>query len=303
MRIVSLLPSITEIVCALGLESSLVGRSHECDYPDTVESLPACTAPRYRSDGTSSQINRRVKAVVQEGLSVYRVDADLLAALEPDIILTQDHCEVCAASYSEVKKAVETHLDGEIRIVSVSPNSLDEIFLSIERIAEALGAGEAGEELIRSISDRFNKLQSRTARLPTPRAACIEWIDPLMTAGNWFPELVGIAGGESVLARAGERSGRVGWRELADCDPDILLVAPCGYALGRTRSEMDRLAGMDGWDRLRAVKNGRVFLLDGNHYFHRPGPRLAESARILAEIFHPGLVEPEHQSVGWIRQG
>lgn len=300
MRIVSLLPSITEIVCSLGLESSLVGRSHECDYPESVTGLPACTAPKYETDGTSYQIDQRVKAIVQEGLSVYRVDADLLAALEPDVILTQDHCEMCAATYGAVQRAVEHHLEEEVRIVSVAPSDLDGVFLSIQQIAEAVDAEEAGTGLIQSMINGFNVLQSRTASLPSPRTLSIEWIDPLMTAGNWFPELVELAGGDPLLSKAGERSGRIEWMDVTDRNPDILLIAPCGHSIRKTRGEMKELMELHGWDRLQAVRKGRVFLMDGNHFFHRPGPRLVESARILAEIFHPGIFEPDRPSNGWV---
>lgn len=272
MRIVSLLPSTTEIICALGLESDLVGRSHECDYPESVRSLPACTAPKYKTDGTSYQIDQRVRAIVQEGLSVYRVDADLLAALEPDLVLTQDHCEVCAASYAEVKKAVDRLLENDVKIVSVSPTDLDEIFLSIQQIADAAGAEEQGTELIQKMTNRFNELQSRTENLPNPQVLCVEWIDPLMTAGNWFPELVEIAGGNSLLSEAGDHSAETAWERVVEEDPDLLLISPCGYSISQTLDEIEYLIGLTGWDQLRAVRNDRVFVMDGNRYFNRPGP-------------------------------
>jgi len=300
MRIVSLLPSTTEIVCELGLESSLVGRSHQCDHPEAVRSLPACTSPKYDTGGTAGEIDRRVTELLRDGLSVYRVDAEKLASLEPDIILTQDHCEVCAASLDEVKEAAGKYLGDHVQIVSVSPTDLDGVFLSIQKIAEAVNAEEAGTELIQTMIDRFNELQGKTANLPAPRVVCIEWIDPLMTAGNWFPELVEVAGGIALLSEPGEHSARAAWTEVVERDPDLLLVAPCGYSIRQTRDEMGRLSGLDGWNSLDAVKNGRIFLMDGNRYFHRPGPGLADSARILAEIFHPGLFDPEHRSDGWI---
>lgn len=299
MRIVSLLPSITEIVCELGMESHLVGRSHECDFPGSVQSLPACTAPKYQADGTNYQINQQVKALVQEGLSVYRVDADLLASLQPDLILTQDHCEVCAASYPEVQKAVQQQLGDDVAIRSVSPETLDEVFLSIQQVAEALDVEQKGEQLISRMINDFNEIQSRTSQLPSPDVVGIEWIDPLMSAGNWFPDLVNLVGGESLLGTAGEPSPWIDWEQVVAGDPDILLVSPCGYGLEKTGTEMKTLAAKSGWNELRAVQGKRVYLMEGHHYFHRPGPRLVDSTRILAEIFHPGIFKPNHRSTGW----
>ncbi|MDR8393049.1 cobalamin-binding protein [Aliifodinibius sp. S!AR15-10] len=300
MRIVSLLPSITEIICALEMESHLVGRSHECDFPSSVQELPACTAPKYKGDGTSYEIDQQVKSLVQEGLSVYRVDAELLVSLEPDLILTQDHCEVCAASYTDVKRAVQETLDQDIDILSVSPSNLDEVLLSIQKIAEAVDREEEGTQLIKGMIMKWNNIQGKAANLPSPEVACIEWIDPLMSAGNWFPELVNIAGGNFKLGTPGDPSPWIGWEQVLAEDPDILLVSPCGYSISQTENEMQELTSKDEWNELQAVKNGRVFLMEGHHYFHRPGPRLVESAEILAEIFHPGIFEPKHRNTGWV---
>ncbi|MFH5831320.1 cobalamin-binding protein [Halalkalibaculum sp. DA384] len=301
MRIVSLLPGTTEIVCALGLESQLVGRSHECDFPASVRALPACTEPKYQAEGTSRQVDQRITTLIREGLSIYRVDASLLASLEPDIILTQDHCEVCAASYAEVRQAVQEQLSSSVEILSVSPTDLDEVFLAINQIGEALGVPEKGTALIKSMITRFNEIQSRTGQLPSPEVVSIEWIDPLMASGNWFPELVRIAGGTSLLGTAGEPSPWIDWSQLEEQDPDILLVSPCGYSLNKTAGEMITLTSHPGWSRLKAVQQNRVFLAEGHHYFHRPGPRLTDSAEILAEIFHPGIFDPGHHKSGWIK--
>ncbi|MDZ7691373.1 MAG: cobalamin-binding protein [Balneolaceae bacterium] len=301
MRIVSLLPSITEIVCAIGKESELVGRSHECDYPESITSLPACTTPKYQADGTSYEIDQRIKATVQEGLSVYRVDAELLASLQPDLILTQNHCEVCAASVNEVKQAVQESMgDEDVRIVSVAPENLDEVFLSIQEIAEAVGVEEQGEALIKQMINKLNKTQSKTAQLPSPDVVCLEWITPLMSAGNWFPELVNIAGGNTLLGKPGEPSGWIEWEQVAEQDPDLLLISPCGYSLQKTAEEINQLTSKPEFTNLQAVKKNRVYLMEGHHYFHRPGPRLVESTEILAEIFHPGLFDATHRNSGWI---
>lgn len=301
MRIVSLLPSATEIACALGLEAQLVGRSHECDYPSAVESLPACTAPKYASDGTSYEIDQRVKAIVQEGLSVYRVDAELLNTLKPDVILTQDHCEVCAASYADVKRAVQQQTHSDVEIVSVSPTDLDGIFLSIEKISRTLKVEEKGVRLIQQITNDLNILQSETSRLPSPAVGCIEWIEPLMTAGNWMPELIEIAGGKAVLAEAGTHSSGIEWSSIQQADPDLLLIAPCGYDIDQTLKETEVLKAKPGWEQLEAVQNDRVYVMDGNRYFNRPGPRIVDSARILAEIFYPHHFEANYHPDGWIK--
>lgn len=300
MRIVSLLPSTTEIVCALGMESGLVGRSHECDYPASVQGLPACTSPKYQTGGASYEIDQRVKALIQEGLSVYRVDAELLAALDPDVILTQDHCEVCAASYSDVKKAVGHYFGDSVEIISVSPVDLDGVFLSIEEIAEAVHAERQGAELLKKMIDKLNSLQAKTSKLPAPEIVCIEWLNPLMTAGNWFPELAGMAGGEALLAQAGRHSPSIEWENVLQLDPDLLLIAPCGYGIEQTMQETEELTRKTGWDQLKAVQNKRVFIMDGNRYFNRPGPGLIDSAEILAEIFHPGIFDPKYYRTGWI---
>lgn len=301
MRIVSLLPSITEIVCALGCEFHLVGRSHECDFPSSVQSLPVCTAPKCQPVGTSYEIDQRVKSLVQEGLSVYRVDAKLLAALEPDLILTQDHCEACAASYAEIREAVNTELGDDVEIISVSPTNLDEILISIQQISEAIDAEKKGTELIQKIITSLNKIQVKTGNLPVPDVLCIEWMEPLMASGNWFPELVHIAGGQSLLANAGEPSPWINWEDVVDKNPDILLISPCGYSTKKTTEEMSCLTAKPGWNELRAIQSKRVFLMEGHHYFHRPGPRLVDSTEILAEIFHPGIFETKHHKSGWIK--
>lgn len=301
VKIVSLLPGTTEIVCALGMEHNLVGRSHECDFPAPVQDLPACTEPKFMPDGTSYQIDQRVKALLQEGLSVYRVDAEQLTDLQPDIIITQDHCEVCAASLSDVKKAVQATLGSGVNVISVSPTDLPGVFGSISTIAEALQVGSKGEKLIRDIKRAFQQIRTKTGPLPKKDIICLEWLDPLMTAGNWVPELVSLAGGISQGAEAGRHSPCFDWQQLSEINPEVIAIMPCGYGIKQTLSEIDLLRNHRGWNQLKAVQKDEVYLLDGNQYFNRPGPRLTDSARILAEILHPDVFPAEHRNKGWIK--
>lgn len=299
MRIVSLLPSTTEIVAALGKKDQLVGRSHECNYPDRINDLPACTEPKFNPNGSSYEIDQQVKALLQEGLSVYRVDAEKLKALSPDIILTQDHCEVCAASFDEVHEAVQSTLNSDVAVISVSPTDLSSWVQSIRTIAEAIEAEESAEELTGRMKSELQALQQKTIELKSPRVLSIEWMDPLMTAGNWIPELLQIAGGVPVGAEPGDHSPKISWNTVQRLNPDIITIIPCGYSIDETLSEISALTSRNGWSQLRAVQNKQVFIADGDHHFNRPGPRLVDSARILAEIIHPSLFrEEEHPD--WI---
>ena len=301
-RIVSLIASATEIVCALGFENHLVGRSHECDFPENVKRLPVCTQPKFDPDGTSYEIDQRVKAIVQEGLSVYRVDGAKLRELEPDIIVTQSHCEVCAVSLREVERAVCAWLSTCPRLVSLAPNALADVWTSIEQVADALQVSERGGEVIGRLQERMKTLAERTRGLAAwPTVACIEWIDPLMAVGNWMPELIEMAGGVNLFGVAGAHSPWMTWEELCSADSDVLIVVPCGFDIARTRREMSLLTSKPEWPRLSAVRSGRVFLADGNQYFNRPGPRLVESLEILAEVLHPATFEFGHEGTGWQR--
>lgn len=300
MRIVSLLPSTTEIVAALGKVDQLVGRSHDCDYPERIRQLPACTEPKYEPDGTSYEIDQRVKAILQEGLSVYRVDEDRLAELNPDLIITQDHCEVCAASLSDVKEAVRSTLGDHVEIISVSPTDLSSVIDSIRTIAKAVDAEDAAKQLTEQMKSKLQEIQQKIIKLKRPDVLCIEWLDPLMSAGNWIPELIELAGGNPLAATAGEHSPRLEWSELRQFDPDIITISPCGYTINQTMEELSNLTSRDGWSDLRTVKNKQVFVMDGNQYFNRPGPRLVDSTLILAEIIHPSVFRNGVRHSGWI---
>lgn len=296
------MPGLTELVCALGLEGQLIGRSHACDYPESVTDLPVLTSVNY-SDAPFSQsndIHESVTRLLQKALSIYDVDEELLKRLAPEIILTQDHCEVCAVSFDELRRAVRKNLRDKTQIVSVSPSTLKGIFESFQVIANALGVSKKGRDLVVNIQNRFDEILDRTKELEKPSVVALEWLDPLMTGGNWMPEMIGIAGGVTHLAEAGKHSQWCTWDDIHSLDPDILLIVPCGYGLNKTMGEMSVLEKNEGWSDLAAVKNSRVYILDGNHYFNRPGPRIKTSVEILAEIFHPEEFDRHHEKSGWL---
>ena len=303
LRVVSLIASATEIVCALGRRDWLVGRSHECDFPGDVLALPALTEPKFEVEATSAEIDKRVKAIVREGLSVYRVDAEALRALEPDVIVTQDHCEVCAVSLSDVEAATCTWTERPVRTVSLKPDSLADIEADITRVAAALDAQETGAGLIADMRARIAAVRDSVQGRPRPRVAFIEWVEPLMAGGNWMPELIEGAGGDNLFGEAGQHSDWMQWDSLIAADPQTIVVAPCGYGLERCLEELPLLQAKPRWARIDAVRNGRVYFADGNAYFNRPGPRLADSAEMLAEMIHPDVLAPWHQGSAWVAAG
>ena len=301
-RIVTLLPSATEIVCALGFGDELVGRSHECDFPAGVERLPALTEPKFKVEGTSAEIDERVKRIVGDALSVYRVDAARLRELKPDVIVTQSQCEVCAVSESEVESAVAEWLGERPRIVSLAPYALSDVFEDTVRVAAALGDRKRGEETVAKLRMRMDAIAERARSAKSrPTFACIEWIDPMMSAGNWMPELVEMAGGTNLFGKAGEHSPWMKFEELAAANPEVIMVSPCGFSMKRSREELPTLTGNLQWKELRAVRDGKVYLADGNQYFNRPGPRIVESLEILAEMLHPEIFKFGHEGSGWAR--
>ncbi len=303
-RVVSLLPSATEIVAALGFADALVGRSHECDYPEEVSNLPVCTAPKIDPRGSSEEIHRSVSALLAQTLSVYRVDAQRLRDLEPTNVVTQVQCEVCAVSLEEVERALAGWTAKRPRLTPLNPASLSDVFDDIERVAAALGAPERGSRLAARMRERMVAIASQARTLPRrPRVATVEWLSPLMTAGNWMPELVEMAGGEDVLGRAGRHSGWISWEALRMADPDVILVIPCGFSLERVEREIDLLTKLPGWSSLEAAAAGRVYVGEANQYFNRPGPRLAETLEILAEVLHPTRFAFGHEGTGWRRLG
>jgi iron complex transport system substrate-binding protein len=290
-RIVSLISSATEIVHALGQIENLAGRSHECDYPEAVKALPVCTRPRIAVDASSAEIDRLVKQSARDSISIYDVFDDVIEGLEPTHILTQIQCEVCAVSLRDVEAAMARGMKGRPQIVSLQPDSLAEVWNDIRRVAGALDIAPRGETLIAELQGRM-KLDLPEAR---PTVACIEWMEPLMAAGNWTPELISMAGGRNLFGEAGRHSPWLSWEELAAADPDVIVLAPCGFDLARTEQELYWMTQRPGWSCLRA----RVYVADGNQYFNRPGPRIVETLRILAEILHPERFEPTLRGTAW----
>ncbi len=288
-RVVSLLSSTTEIVCALGQEAALVGRSHECDFPASVLSLPLCTEARIDASQASGAIDAQVKASLRNALSLYEVKGDVLARLQPDVLLTQDLCDVCAVSRKDVEETVCRLVGFTPRIVSTNPQSLSDVWNDVRRVAEALNAVSQGDELIAGMRSRIQEVSARAngwGRRPT--VACIEWLDPLMAAGNWMPELVELAGGVNLFGEKGKHSPWMTFDDLYRADPDVIVAMPCGFDLERTRQEMSILASKPDWRKLKAVRTGRTHIADGNAFFNRPGPRLVEALEMLAEAIQPG---------------
>ena len=303
LRIVSLLPSATEIVAALGLAERLVGRSHECDWPPEVKELPVCTRPRPALDGSSAEIDRLVSEFAAQAFSIYELDRDMLRTLRPTHIVTQDQCEVCAVSLKDVEAALAEDFSGVVEIVSLYPMRLGEVWASIRRAGSALGVD--ADDYCRTLTGRIARIAAGGMEVPAPppSVATIEWSDPLMAAGNWLPELIAIAGGKNLFGGAGEHSPRLEFSDLSAAEPDILVFMPCGYKLSKTAVEAEQLLQDPAWAALAAVRSGRAYAVDGNAYFNRPGPRLVESAEILAEICHPESYDFGHEGFGWRRLG
>jgi iron complex transport system substrate-binding protein len=301
-RVVSLIASATEIVCALGCENQLVGRSHECDFPESVKRLPVCTAPKIDVHAASRDIDASIKNVLRDGLSVYHVDAAKLRELKPDVIVTQTQCEVCAVSQRDVEAALGDWIGSRPRIVSLAPNTLDDVWTDIVSVADALDVVERGLQVAAEMRLRLEAITRQAQALPDqPNVACIEWIDPLMAAGNWVPELVARAGGVNLFGEAGKHAPWMTWEQLVAADPDVIALMPCGFDIARTLQDVPLLARRPEWPSLRAVQGRRVFACDGNQYFNRPGPRLVESLEILAQVLHPEAFSFTHEGTGWRR--
>jgi iron complex transport system substrate-binding protein len=288
-RIVSLLPSATEIVCAIGARADLVGVSHECDFPDDVRGLPVLTSAKFRKQPSSAAIDAAVRDVVREALAVYDIDTARLADVAPDVIVTQDLCDVCAVSIDDVRAAVArlAHRDS-IALVSLSPTCLEDIWTDIRRTGAALGRAAAADEVVRTALARVEELRGRAAATATqPRVLSIEWLEPVMVGGMWMPELIEIAGGTPMVTSPRDHAPTLGLADLEALDPDVVLLKPCGFPLDDTLREIDTLPRVLPWRSWRAVAQGRVFVADGNAYFNRPGPRIVDSLEILAACIHP----------------
>jgi iron complex transport system substrate-binding protein len=302
LRILPLLSSATEIVHALELGRFQVGRSHECDCPASVLSLPVCSRPSFPVGGSSREIDRLLKDRLRSALSIYELDAERIRALRPTHIITQTQCKVCAVSLEDVERALREEIGADAEIIALEPYELADLWRNIRQVAQACGVVREGERLIERLREEMNSISERAAQSQLrPRVAALEWLEPLMAGGNWVPELIDMAGGRNLFGAAGQHSPWMTWEALAEADPDVIVALPCGFDLARTRSEMHWLEERSGWQDLKAVRAGRVFLCDGNQYMNRPGPRLIESLRIFAEIFHPHLFPATYEGTGWER--
>lgn len=299
-RIVSLIPSATEILASLGLLDAIVGKSHECDYPPEVQNLSICTQPKFEPEGSSGQIHERVTEILQSALSVYQVQVETLGELQPTHIITQAQCEVCACSLADVEAAVSQLVGSKPQIISLQPNKLEEVWRDIDRVAAVFEVDS--EPLLTHLNNRIRACTEKIsilAETSRPTVACIEWTEPLMAAGNWVPELVNLAGGEALFALEGQHSRWLQWETLLDANPEVIIFMPCGFDLEKTGRDALEFAKKSKWKHLQAVKNGKVYLTDGNAYFNRPGPRLVNSLEILAEILHPELFEFDYRNIAW----
>ena len=287
-RVVSLLPSATEIVCAVGAADQLVGISHECEFPDSIRDRAVLTRSRIAGDGSSRAIDTEVRTVLRDALSIYAVDEDELAALAPDVVITQDLCEVCAVSLDDVRRAVaRLARRDDVRIVSLRPTRLSDVLGDVERVADALGRIEQGRRVRAELERRIERIAARVAPAPTrPRVASVEWIEPLMLGGTWMPDLIELAGGTAVGVAAGEPAPTIEPADLRALRPDVVLVKPCGFTLERTLRERELIGRAIAANLEPGVP---IYLADGSAYFNRPGPRLVESIEILAACVHPEI--------------
>lgn len=301
LRIISLLPSATEILAGLNLTSKMVGRSHECDYPPEIMDLPICTGAKLSTNQPSAQIDADVHKLLQAALSIYEINIEVIKQLKPTHIVTQDQCDVCAVTFADVQAAVANLAQPQPQIISLQPHTLADVWEDISRVGGQLGIDS--QPIVTKLKQRVEKYQEKSQKLSQkPRVATLEWLDPLMGSGNWIPELVELAGGEDVLGTKGKPSVYLSWEELLTADPDVIIVLVCGFDLERTKAEITAIMKVNpNWQKLRAVKSDRLYITDGNAYFNRPGPRLVESIEILAEILHPDWFNIKHREIAWER--
>ena len=288
MRIVSLLPSATEIVCALGLEDALVGVTHECDHPSSVLRLPKVTRTLVPTDASSREIDGIVRDRLGAGSALYALDHAVLEGLRPDLIVTQALCDVCAVAEDEVRAAAR-RMPGRPRVLNLEPETLDEVLGCVREVAEAAGCPDRGESVIASLRARVDQVIAKNRDVARrPRVALLEWLDPPFSTGHWNPELIRLAGGEDGLGREGAKSVALRWEQVVAYRPEAIVIACCGFTAERALQETGALASVEGWADLPAVRDGRVLVADGAAYFSRPGPRLVDSLELLAHAIHAG---------------
>ena len=295
MKIVSLLPSATEIVCALGLENSLVAITHECDFPAGIMHLPAITASRISHETmTSSRIDHAVRSQLDGHGSIYDLDTELLQNLDPDLILTQELCDVCAVSYKQVEKAARTYV-ADSTVVSLEPNTIEGIFETIKTVGELANVPDKAAKVIADLRERLGVIRARTKDVDRPKVFMLEWLEPPFAPGHWVPEQVEIAGGEAILGMAGQRSETTTFEAIFESNPEVMVLVPCGYYTLDTLKQLKDQTFPANWREIAAVKNNEVWTLDATSYFSRPGPRVVDGAEILAKILHPDIFGPPHK--------
>jgi iron complex transport system substrate-binding protein len=291
MRIISLLPSATEIICQLGLESQLVGVSHECDFPSPVNRLPRLTTSRVNHRAMSRDIHQSVAEILKNSISVYDLDLKQLKLLDPDFIITQDLCDVCAVSFQQVQQACEQELGNKAQIISLKPCWLSDIWEDLERVAKVLGAKESYLSFKRAVDQRIEYIQNSIPDDPEfkKNILTVEWFDPIFVGGMWVPEMIEVVGGTYLFAEPGQKAWQVAQEKFSEIEPDVVIIKPCGFKLDQTLQEMELIKNTFPWEKWPALKNSGVYLVDGNAYFNRPGPRIMDSLEILAYCTHPDL--------------
>ncbi len=300
LKIASLLPSSTEIICALGLEKNLIGITHECDFPGSITDRPHLTASRISHESMSSKdIDHTVRSQLDGHGSIYDLNEKLLQKLSPDLILTQELCDVCAVSYKTVEKAAKVYV-ADAKVVSLEPNTIEEIFENIKTVAELCGVSEKGKEVVSNLQNRLNKIKEQIQKhknnpkstiqdLKSPKVFMLEWLEPPFSPGHWVPEQVQIAGGICLMGNAGEKSITTTYQEIFESNPEIMVLVPCGYYTADILRQIENTKFPKNWQEIPAIKDGRIWALDASSYFSRPAPRVVDGTEILAKIFHPKI--------------
>ena len=296
MKIVSLIPSATEIISALNLSDNLVGVSHECDYPMEVLKLPKLTTSKIKTEQSSLIIDHNIKKILEQSLSVYEVKSDLLKELDPDVIITQSQCSVCAVSLKDVEKCLSKFMNKKPQLIDLKPNTFEEVLKDINLVGNKLNKKVESDFLVKNIKNEINKIKVKTSNSKIKNVLCIEWIEPIMTAGNWIPQLVQFAGGKSILARPGKNSNFINLKDINFKQVEIVIFMPCGFDINRSKKEILK----SNIDYLNILEDKKKFLVDGNKYFNRPGPDLLESTKILAEIIHPEIFPAKQNIKRWV---
>jgi iron complex transport system substrate-binding protein len=303
VRVVSLLPSATELLFAVGAGSDVVGVTHECDFPAAAAALPKLTSDVVVHAGMPpGDVDRHIRAALHEGSAIYALDEHLLRELDPDLIVTQELCEVCAVGYAEVDRAAR-RLPGQVPVLSLEPEGLDDILQTALTVGEATDHADRAHRLVATLRDRIDRVRARPRPLKPPRVACIEWTDPIMAGGHWVPEMVEAAGGIDVLGRPRERSAEISWEQVRAAQPDVIVLMPCGYGLDRTLELAPEITDREGFADLPAATTGRIAAVDGSAYFNRPGPRIVDGLEMLAAILraNPGTQLPD--GAAWVPLG